>query len=141
MRLVDFGLAAEVSSEADLRTRVGTSFYVAPEVLEGKYNVKCDMWSVGVITYTMLCGYPPFHGDNNNEVFKKILNCELVFFENDWKNISREAVHFISKLIVEDPETRLSATDALKHPWMLMGDQSKGLCPGVLKRLRLFRQP
>ena len=141
VKIIDFGLSTIVQDK-DLSTRVGTPYYVAPEVLRGKYSMKCDMWSVGVIVYTMLCGYPPFHGDDNIAIFKQILKGEVNFFENDWKDVSREATHFIGRLIVEDTFTRLSAQDALKHPWILEADKEpKFLCPSVLKRLRLFKQP
>ena len=97
---------------------------------------------MGVITYTMLCGYPPFTGDTNNEIYKKILNSELVFNEGDWTEVSREAMHFINRLIVEDTKERLSAFDALQHPWILNAEKEpRYLCPSVLKRLRLFKQP
>ena len=69
VKIIDFGLSTIVK-EKDLSTRVGTPYYVAPEVLRGKYSMKCDMWSVGVIMYTMLCGYPPFHGEDNIAIFK-----------------------------------------------------------------------
>ena len=141
VKIIDFGLSTIVK-EKDLSTRVGTPYYVAPEVLRGKYSMKCDMWSVGVIMYTMLCGYPPFHGDDNIAIFKQILKGDVNFFENDWKDCSREAMHFVGRLIVEDTFTRLSAQDALKHPWILEADKEpKFLCPSVLKRLRLFKQP
>ena len=141
VKIIDFGLSTIVK-EKDLSTRVGTPYYVAPEVLRGKYSMKCDMWSVGVIMYTMLCGYPPFHGEDSIAIFKQILKGDVNFFENDWKDVSREAMHFVGRLIVEDTFTRLSAQDALKHPWILEADKEpKFLCPSVLKRLRLFKQP
>ena len=65
LKLVDFGLSRVVDDGIYLDTKVGTPFYVAPEVLRGKYNKMCDMWSIGVIAYTLLCGYPPFFGDSN----------------------------------------------------------------------------
>jgi calcium-dependent protein kinase len=56
-----------------MQTIVGTPYYVAPEVLKGEYNQACDVWSLGIILYIFLCGYPPFEGDNNKEIFKNVL--------------------------------------------------------------------
>jgi calcium-dependent protein kinase len=65
IKIIDFGLAKFISEGNSLKSKVGTPYYVAPEVLEGSYDYRCDNWSVGVITYTMLCGYPPFFGENH----------------------------------------------------------------------------
>ena len=66
----------------------GTPYYIAPEVIKRKYDEKCDIWSCGIIMYTMLCGYPPFTGTNRQEIFDKILAGDLEFKENDWQNVS-----------------------------------------------------
>jgi len=80
IKIIDFGLSkkfdhAEMMGE--MKTIVGTPFYVAPEVLNGSYDKQCDVWSVGVILYILLCGYPPFDGDNNKEIFRAIMKEEL----------------------------------------------------------------
>jgi len=74
-KLIDFGLSKRYSKgETDkMSTVVGTPYYVAPEVLQGKYHKECDVWSLGVILYVFLCGYPPFEGDNNTQIFKNIM--------------------------------------------------------------------
>jgi calcium-dependent protein kinase len=86
IKLIDFGLSKFISesTEGDLQTKVGTPYYVAPEVLKGVYDKRCDLWSIGVITYILLCGYPPFYGSNNKEIFDKIKNCKYEFFAEDW---------------------------------------------------------
>lgn len=61
-----------MSDGSYLKSKVGTPYYVAPEVLDGCYDYRCDNWSLGVITYTMLCGYPPFFGENHQQIFRKI---------------------------------------------------------------------
>lgn len=86
-----------------MHTIVGTPYYVAPEVLRGNYDFSCDVWSMGVILYIMLCGYPPFEGDNNKEIFKNVLKQNLEFDEGDWKDVSTEAKDLISKMLVKDP--------------------------------------
>lgn len=87
IKLIDFGLSKRfgpnaandhaglgtVSMEDKMHTIVGTPYYVAPEVLMGNYDFSCDVWSLGVILFIMLCGYPPFEGDNNKEIFKRVL--------------------------------------------------------------------
>lgn len=79
IKLIDFGLSKRFGQLQDqdpsekMHTIVGTPYYVAPEVLRGNYDFSCDVWSLGVILYIMLCGYPPFEGDNNKEIFKRVL--------------------------------------------------------------------
>lgn len=90
IKLIDFGLSKRFGSIQELdptekmHTIVGTPYYVAPEVLKGSYEFKCDVWSLGVILYIMLCGYPPFEGDNNKEIFKRVLQQKLEFDPEEW---------------------------------------------------------
>jgi calcium-dependent protein kinase len=86
-----------------MTTKLGTPYYVSPEVLEGHYDKSCDIWSVGVIVYIMLCGYPPFNAKNENLLFRKIKCCDFEFKDEDWKNISDEAKDFIMKCLQPDP--------------------------------------
>jgi len=79
IKVIDFGLAKYFLNNNSLTSKVGTPYYVAPEVLEGKYDLKCDIWSVGVIAYTMIAGYPPFFSDTHQEIFRRIRNCEFDF--------------------------------------------------------------
>lgn len=74
IKLIDFGLSKVCSHIAKLKTIAGTAYYMAPEVLDGNYNFKCDIWSLGVIMYLLVSGYLPFQGENKHEVFKKIKN-------------------------------------------------------------------
>jgi len=69
-------------------TTLGTPYYVSPEVLAGKYDKRCDLWSVGVITYILLCGEPPFQGNSTAAVFHKIKTCDFDYNENLWKDVS-----------------------------------------------------
>lgn len=82
-----------------MHTIVGTPYYVAPEVLKGSYGFSCDIWSLGVILYIMLCGYPPFEGDNNKEIFKRVLQDELEFDPEDWSTTSKEAKDLICRML------------------------------------------
>ncbi|CAM9168321.1 unnamed protein product [Discosporangium mesarthrocarpum] len=100
-----------------MTTRVGTPYYIAPEVLEKLYDKACDLWSIGVITYILLCGYPPFFGDNDYEIFQSVQRVEFQFLSPEWDEISDEAKDFISKLLLREPAKRLTAGQALAHPW------------------------
>jgi calcium-dependent protein kinase len=100
-----------------MHTIVGTPYYVAPEVLKGNYDFKCDVWSLGVILYIMLCGYPPFEGDNNKEIFKRVLQQQLDYDPEDWDLISEEAKDLIGMMLMKDPVHRISAIDCLNHKW------------------------
>ena len=97
--------------------RVGTAYYMSPEVLEGNYDNKCDIWSCGVILYTMLCGYPPFDGDTEKDILKAILKKTYSFPDEEWKTVSEEAKDLIKHMLCE-PDKRFNAENVLKHPWI-----------------------
>lgn len=77
------------------------------------------MWSIGIITYILLTGAPPFQGENLNDIYAEILRFNLVFEKDEWENISSDARDFVSKLIEPNIELRLSPVEALEHPWIL----------------------
>ena len=95
----------------------GTPYYIAPEVLSGNYTEKCDMWSIGVILYIMLCGSPPFNG-SDDQIIAKVKRGTWEFRGQIWNNISDEAKDLVTKLMTKDPAQRLTAVDALAHPWI-----------------------
>ena len=95
---------------------------MAPEIVDGKgYGKEVDYWSIGIILYIMLCGFPPFYDENNQALFKAILNCEYEFPSPYWDNISDDAKDLIRRILVKDPKDRLNAEEILQHPW-IMGD-------------------
>lgn len=96
-----------------MHTILGTPYYIAPEVLQGEYDEKCDIWSIGALSYIMLCGDPPFKGNSNNDIFRSILQTELKFIPKKWKEISKEAMNFIQICIQKKAENRPSAKEAL----------------------------
>ena len=97
-----------MKEDEKLNHKVGTPYYVAPEVLEGSYDRRCDLWSIGVITYIILCGYPPFHGNSNHEIFGKIKSLDYNFYVEEWGSISPEAKDFVAKLLLLDPADRMT---------------------------------
>ncbi len=125
-----------------MHTIVGTPYYVAPEVLKGNYDFACDIWSMGVILYIMLCGYPPFEGDNNKEIFKRILQQKLDFDPDDWDIISLEAKDLIGRMLQKEPACRISAIDALNHPWFALShSETCHLDTKIVMRIKEFRAP
>jgi len=124
IKLADFGLAKlyQPTGDDQLRTLCGTPGYVAPEVLKNRngYTPQCDMWSIGVILYILLCGYPPFQHEQQNKLFKQILKADYHFHSPYWDKVSKEAKDLISKLLVVNPEKRLTPAGAMSHPFMQM---------------------
>ena len=102
-----------------MNTKVGTPYYVAPEVLNREYTKSCDIWSIGVITYILLCGYPPFYGDTDNQIFDSVRTGRFDFPSPDWDEISDSAKDFIKGMLERDPTKRGSAAELLEHPWIL----------------------
>ena len=102
-----------------MTTRAGTPNYISPEVLAGNYGVECDLWSAGCILYILLCGYPPFYGDDDMEILEMVQRGKFDFDGEEWDDISKEAKDLIKHLICK-PEKRLSAQEALEHKWLKM---------------------
>lgn len=125
IKLADFGFAIQTDGYVSLKTQCGTPGYVAPEILSTqRYGKSVDMWSIGVITYILLGGYPPFHDDNQKALFNKIKNAEYEFHEEYWSEVSEEAKDLIRHLLKINPVERYTAEEALNHPWMLReGDE------------------
>ena len=119
VKLADFGMAVRHTGEPSLTQRCGTPGYVAPEILLGlPYGKAVDMWSVGVVTYILLGGYPPFHDEKQSKLFKKIKKGEYEFHPEFWSAVSEEAKDLIRKLLTLNPTDRLTADQALQHSWV-----------------------
>ena len=116
IKIIDFG-TCEILKKKKLTEQIGTSFYIAPEVLKDGYNEKCDLWSCGVILYILLCGSPPFYGKSEKEIFQRILDGSISFKHKIWSKISDEAKNLVIKLLQVDPTKRLSAAEALEDIW------------------------
>ena len=118
VKLIDFGSAALLDYFSEIQTDfIGTCYYVAPEVIKNKYNHKCDIWSLGVVLYILLCGYAPFNGNSKTEIYKKINTAPVVMNGDDWKAISFEASDLVKKMLNKNADQRVSAEECLQHPW------------------------
>ena len=145
IKIVDWGCAKRIKKDERLHQVDGSSYYIAPEVLQGDYNEKCDIWSCGVILYILLCGYPPFNGDNDEEIYASILSGEFSFPEEEWNSVSDEAKNFIKKMLVKNPEERITALDSLQDIWFKNNEEKsetydKDLAKNVLSNMRRFKK-
>ena len=118
IKIIDFGTSISFK-QGHLTQELGTIYYIAPEVFKNNYNEKADIWSCGIILYTMLCGHPPFMGNNEEKIKNKILNSKLTFPSNEFKNISQDAINFIKQLLNYNPDKRLSAEESLENKWLI----------------------
>jgi len=135
VKIADFGLSKIIDKDKMMQTACGTPGYVAPEVLNAEgYDKEVDMWSVGVITYILLCGFPPFYSESVPEVFEQIMKAEYDYPEEYWDEISAEAKDFIDHLLVVDVSKRLTAVEALNHPWLRASTRKKNTPLGKLQQ-------
>ena len=119
VKICDFGTAKWFEDGKIERSIVGSCYYIAPEVLQKNYDEKCDLWSIGVIMYILLSGRPPFGGNDDKEIFKRILNGSYDLKSDPWNKISSEAKDLIYRLLLMDSKKRINCEDALKHKWFI----------------------
>ena len=117
IKIIDFGTAKIFQKNRTEKTVIGSSYYIAPEVLRKKYNEKCDTWSVGVILYMTLAGCAPFDGDDDKEIIKSIKIGKYNKNDERFVKHSPEVKDLLSKLLEKNIDKRLSAKEALNHPW------------------------
>ncbi|CAG5120428.1 unnamed protein product [Candidula unifasciata] len=123
LKLTDFGFAKEIGQRKSLQTPCYTPYYVAPEVLgPEKYDKSCDMWSLGVIMYILLCGYPPFYSNHGAAISpgmkKRIRNGQYEFPNPEWSRVSSEAKDLIRGLLRTDPDKRLDIVQVMQNKWV-----------------------
>ena len=116
VKLIDFG-TAKIFSESKNKALVGSSYYIAPEVIRGRYDEACDLWSIGVIMYIMLVGTPPFNGDDDDDILRAVSIGKYDTTYPQYISLSENAKDLISKLLKFNPSERITAQDALQHPW------------------------
>jgi len=138
IKITDFGLAKIANGELLLKTACGTPNYVAPEVLLNHgYDEAVDMWSIGVILYILLCGFPPFYSEKTAELFQQIINGRFDFPSPYWDKVSKEAKDLVMKLLCVDPKKRYTPQQCLEHPWILDHSDKEKL-PKIIDKLKQF---
>jgi len=131
-----------VDPNKTLNEKLGTPYYIAPEVLRKEYNHKCDIWSSGVICYIIMSGIPPFNGASDQEIMNNVKKGAVKFTDQCWSTISEKAKDFIKKLLTMDVAQRPSAEQALAHPWiqeMSKSNLDTNLVQGAFTNLKTFR--
>ncbi|KAL7158970.1 hypothetical protein ABFS83_02G178700 [Erythranthe nasuta] len=118
MKLIDFGLSDFIRPDERLNDIVGSAYYVAPEVLHRSYSVEADIWSIGVITYILLCGSRPFWARTESGIFRAVLRADPNFEDMPWPSVSPHAKDFVKRLLNKDYRKRMTAAQALTHPWL-----------------------
>ncbi|CAG7889821.1 unnamed protein product [Brassica rapa] len=118
LKVIDFGLSDFVRPDERLNDIVGSAYYVAPEVLHRSYTTEADVWSIGVIAYILLCGSRPFWARTESGIFRAVLKADPSFDEPPWPSLSLEAKDFVKRLLYKDPRKRMTASQALMHPWI-----------------------
>ncbi|KAL9818380.1 putative calcium-dependent protein kinase 15 CAMK-CDPK family [Arabidopsis thaliana] len=140
LKATDFGLSVFIEEGKVYRDIVGSAYYVAPEVLRRSYGKEIDIWSAGIILYILLCGVPPFWSETEKGIFNEIIKGEIDFDSQPWPSISESAKDLVRKLLTKDPKQRISAAQALEHPWIRGGEApDKPIDSAVLSRMKQFR--
>ena len=144
IKIIDWGCAQTIKTTKQSNKADGTAYYIAPEVLKGEYNEKCDIWACGVIFYILLCGYPPFNGETDDEIYLEVLKGKFEFPEEDWSEVSDEAKALIKKMLTKDVNKRITALDSMQDPWFKKFEEKeqydKNLAKSVLKNMKKFKK-
>mmetsp|Transcript_16951 Transcript_16951/g.17014 ORF Transcript_16951/g.17014 Transcript_16951/m.17014 type:complete len:385 (+) Transcript_16951:129-1283(+) len=140
VKIADFGFAKKIADLLPNEVACGTPGYVAPEILRGDaYGPEVDIWSMGVICYVLLAGYPPFYDEDQKKLFKKIKEGRYYFHEDYWSNVSEDAMDLIRKMLCVNQRERWTASQLLDHPWMSAGDDrlaAKSLTGAIVEMKR-----
>jgi len=150
LKVIDFGIAKRFDNSkgegpAVLTTKAGTAYYIAPEILAGKYNEKCDVWSCGVIIYILLSGSPPFGGDDDDQILKAVKKGVLDFEDPAFNRKSKEVISLIRQCCTLNPKKRISAKEAANSPWIKnrktlsqSGKQDPDTSAGLIAKFKKF---
>jgi hypothetical protein len=142
IKLADFGFAKNVRDLNPKERPCGTFAYVPPEVILGKpFRCEVDIWSLGVIFYVLLVGYPPFPDDDLPTLFSRIKKGQYDFPQKHWGHVTPQAIDMIRKMLCVDQQTRWTAKQLLRHPWMMMDDKvlvQSNLTP-TIEQLKKYR--
>ncbi|XP_057997076.1 CDPK-related kinase 3 isoform X2 [Hevea brasiliensis] len=138
MKLIDFGLSDFIRPDERLNDIVGSAYYVAPEVLHRSYSLEADIWSIGVISYILLCGSRPFWARTESGIFRAVLRSDPNFDDLPWPSISPEAKDFVKRLLNKDYRKRMTAVQALTHPWLRDDSRSVPLDILIYKLVKAY---
>eukprot|EP00808_Paulinella_micropora_P028921 g49349.t1 len=141
VKITDFGFAKfRVNADVDMITACGTPGYVAPEVLEGKpYGPAVDVWSLGVIMYILLCGFPPFFHPKTEKLYKLIKSGRFDFPAEYFSMVTQNAKNLICKCLVVDPQKRITAEEILSDPWIVGKAATRDLGATVIENIRVLQ--
>lgn len=142
LKLIDFGVACHCGQNDVLKEVVGTPYYVAPQVITGRYDKMSDVWSCGIIMFTLLTGNVPFNGPSDNEVLAKVRQGIVRYNQSAWNSVSEDALALVKKFLTRNPKERFTTAQALEHDWI------KNLAPralpvlqeDIVDRIRVFRR-
>ncbi|KAH9656205.1 CDPK-related kinase 5 [Citrus sinensis] len=141
LKAIDFGLSDFVRPDERLNDIVGSAYYVAPEVLHRSYGTEADVWSIGVIAYILLCGSRPFWARTESGIFRAVLKADPSFDDGSWPSLSSDAKDFVKLLLNKDPRKRMTAAQALSHPWIRNYNNVKvPLDISILKLMKAYMQ-
>eukprot|EP01069_Polyplicarium_translucidae_P003475 Polyplicarium_translucidae@DN231_c0_g1_i2.p1 len=142
IKIIDFGLSTHFQPEGDkkMKDKIGTAYYIAPEVLHGTYDEKCDVWSIGVILYILLSGCPPFYGATEYEILKRVETGKYSFSLPQWRKVSDSAKDLIRRMLTYVPAMRISALEALEHEWMQLTSEQVMDLPALEQTMENMRQ-
>jgi len=146
LKITDFGFAKCYDpEEGGLTETLGSPLYMAPEIIKKlPYDCSVDIWALGVLTYIMMCGKPPFKGRSKDDVFVEITTKNITYTGETWKNISKEAKSFIRKMLIRDPKQRSTAEDLLKDEFIInnvnQDDLRESTLLDIANNLKQFRK-
>ncbi|KAF7851968.1 hypothetical protein BT93_L1667 [Corymbia citriodora subsp. variegata] len=140
LKMIDFGLSTFFKPGETFTNLVGSANYIAPEVLQKSYGPEADIWSAGVIIYVLLSGAHPFWGETEKKIFEEVLHGDLDFSSDPWPNISESAKDLVRRMLVRNPNERITAYEVLCHPWLRVDGVApeKPLDCAVWTRLKQF---
>lgn len=136
LKIADFGTGKFFHKEK-MKNAQGTAYYIAPEVIKGDYNEKCDVWSVGIILYILLCGFPPFNGESDDDIMEAVVRGKFSFFHRSFEKVSSEGKNLIKKILTKNPQKRPSAEEVLEQSWFKTSHETP-LDPTHLENLKNF---
>jgi len=119
IKLIDFGFSSFIMDKDLLYTQVGTPYYISPQILKGEYGKEWDMWSIGIVWFILLTGFPPFKSNNLKEIYRTIVQNNIEFLPKLWRNKSNFAYSFTRQWLQYNPSERLTPEEALQHPWIV----------------------